>query len=304
MFSTIEGIDIYSKINRSHTGPADDTPYAVMHTSRGCGAQCTFCHAASEGFNRALIGRSIANIIEELDYLKDKGVKTLSIEDDNFGGFSPRRTDIAVKILEEIEKRDFRGVYFPNGLTLVSYQNNDFALLKKLRDLADRGMKIRTSLPFECGDNETLKELIHKPHDLNTIETVLGELKRGSYLTNPNIELDAFFMVGIVGFNGNAFLSETNQSIQRTFDLARRVAEQRILVNVWWMKPNPGRPQYLLWRKKYPEKPFYELQFLFPSCIWGSEQQELELNSKIAAINREMAYLGVGSKGPIYPVDQ
>lgn len=302
LFSRENGTDIYSKINRSHTGPADSIPYAVMHTSRGCGALCTFCHVAEEGYNRTLIGRSLTNIVEELNLLREEGVQTISIEDDNFGGFHPARTELAVKILEEIQARGFKGIYFPNGITLRSYLNNDHALPRQLRKMADGGMKVRNSVPIECGDDYTLNKIIHKPHTLETVTSVLGEIGSGGYLGHPNIELDAFFMVGIVGYSERKLMPESYESIEKTFALVREIAELGILVNVWWMKPNPGRPQYDVWREKFPEKPFYELQFLFPSGIWGSEDQELRLNERIRDINLEMARLGVGSKRPIYPV--
>jgi radical SAM superfamily enzyme YgiQ (UPF0313 family) len=102
LFARIGDQDIYSHINQSHTGPVDYTPYAVMHTSRGCGGACTFCHTQYNGFDRTLIRRSLENIFSELKDLKSHGVQTISIEDDNFGGFSSWQTDIAVRVLEKI----------------------------------------------------------------------------------------------------------------------------------------------------------------------------------------------------------
>ena len=168
--------------------------------------------------------------------------------------------------------------------------------------MADDGIKVRNSLPIECGDDYTLRKIIHKPHTLDMVHSVLHELTSGGYLKHPSIELDAFFMVGIGGYDGKKAVPESYESIEKTFALAREAAELGILVNVWWMKPNPGRPQYDLWRAKFPEKQFYELQFLFPSGIWGTEEQELRLNESIRSINGEMAKIGVGSKRPIYPV--
>jgi hypothetical protein len=69
------------------------------------------------------------------------------------------------------------------------------------------------------------------------------------------------------------------------------------------MKPNPGGPQYRLWREKYPDKPFYELQFLFPSGIWASEEEEMVLDQQIRQFNCEMETAGHGSRRPIYPVE-
>lgn len=302
LFARINGVDIYSVINRSHTGTVDHTPYAVMHTSRGCGGQCTFCHVNYGGFDNTLIGRSLANIGLELDDLRRRGVNTISIEDDNFGGFSSERTAFSVEILREIAKRNFQGVYFPNGVTIRSMINNNFILLRQLRHMADQGTKIRNSLPIESGDSETLSRIIHKPHNLEMVEKMLGELRNGGYLHHSNLKLDAFFMVGVTGYGQRTGLvRESMSAIERTFGIARRVGGLGILVNVWWMKPNPNGPQYKLWRAKFPRKPFYELQFLFPSGIWGTEEEEMTLDAQIREINKEMVALGVGSKRPIYP---
>ncbi|MBU0760059.1 MAG: hypothetical protein KJ858_00040, partial [Nanoarchaeota archaeon] len=175
---------------------------------------------------------------------------------------------------------------------------------RTLRTMADSGIKVRSSLPFECGNDHTLRDLIRKPHSLGNIKAVLSEVCTGGYLSHPNIELDAFFMAGIVDHQDGRFISETHKSIADTFSLARRTAEKGILVNVWWMKPNPGRPQYDLWRNKFPDKPFHELQFLYPSGLWGTEEEEKRLDEEIKKINLETTRAGVGSKRPIYPVER
>jgi len=299
LFARREGKDIYSAINQSHTGPVDYAPYGVMHTSRGCGGGCTFCHTQYNGFDRTLIRRSLENIFSELGDLESRGVQTISIEDDNFGGFTSEQTDLAVRILEEIEKLGFRGVYFPNGMTVRSMNNNDHAILRQLRSMADNGIKVRNSLPAESGDDRTLKELIRKPHNLDEVQAVLEELSDG-YLRHPNIDIDAFFMVGVVGYDDK---KETEESIQKTFDLADRVSDLGMRVNIWWMKPNPNGPQYRLWREKFPDAPFYKLQFSFTPGIWGTPEEELRLDEMIRKKNSQMNEKGAGSKRPIYPVE-
>ncbi len=297
LFARIGGKDIYSTINQSHTGPVDYTPYAVMHTSRGCGGGCSFCHTQYGGFDRTLIRRSLENIFAELKDLKSCGVQTISIEDDNFGGFTLEQTALAVRILEEVEELGFRGVYFPNGMTVRSLLNNQFSILRQLRKMADHGIKVRNSLPAESGDETTLRELIRKPHNLEEVQAVLNELKEG-YLGHENMEIDAFFMVGVVGYDDK---KETTPSIQRTFDLADQVSDLGMRVNVWWMKPNPNGPQYKQWREQFPDTPFYQLQFSFPPGIWSSEEEELRLDELVRMKNREMVAKGTGSKRPIYP---
>ncbi|MBU3940844.1 MAG: B12-binding domain-containing radical SAM protein [Nanoarchaeota archaeon] len=301
LFARVGDIDIYSEINQSHTGPVDYAPYGVLHTSRGCGGNCTFCHTQYNGFDKTLIRRSLGNISFELKELKDNGVQTVSIEDDNFGGFSLEQTEIAVEVLEEIERLRFKGVYFPNGMTVKSMINGDYAILRQLRGMADLGIKVRNSLPIESGDDGTLRDLIRKPHDLDMVQTVLDELKKG-YLYHENIDIDTFFMVGVVGYDSGEFLRETEGSIQRTFDLADIVSDLGMRVNIWWMKPNPNGPQYKLWRQRFPDEPFYKLQFSFTPGIWDSPEEEARLNEQIQKKNSEMEAKGAGSMRPIYPV--
>lgn len=303
LFAHIDGVDIYSRINRSHTGPADEVPYAVMHTSRGCGGACVFCHIQYQGYDGTLIRRGVGNIDEELSHLRETGYRTISIEDDNFGGFNDRQVQFALDVLDRIAAHGFSGVYFPNGLTLRSMVACDHAVLKKLRKLADAGIKVRNSLPIESGDSHTLRKIIRKPHTLEHVHAVLRELKNG-YMEHPNFDVDAFFMVGVVAVDPRTRRStpEPASSVERTIELGRRCGELGLRVNLWWMKPNPGGPQYELWREKYPQRPFYELQFLFPSGIWGTEEQERLLDERIRNFNLEMEMSGNGSLRPIYPV--
>lgn len=299
LFARRDNQDIYSVINQSHTGPVDYIPYAIMHTSRGCGGGCAFCHTQFGGFDKTLIRRSLKNIFFEIEDLKSRGVQTISIEDDNFGGFSSEQTNLAVKILKNIKRLGFKGIYFPNGMAIKSMINNDYAILRQLKNMADHGIKIRNSLPIESGDDKTLKALICKPHNLNDVQAVLEELKNG-YLHHPNIDIDAFFMVGVVGYDSK---KETEESIKKTFNCADWVSDLGVRVNIWWMKPNPNGPQYKLWRNSFPDAPFYKLQFSFASGIWGSVEKELWLDNMIRKKNAQMNKKGVGSKRPIYPVD-
>ncbi|MBU0648820.1 B12-binding domain-containing radical SAM protein [Patescibacteria group bacterium] len=303
LFPISNGVDIYSSINLSHTGPVDPPPYAVMHTSRGCGAACTFCHTRYGGFDRTLIRRSLSNVFSELEYLRDRGVNTVSIEDDNFGGFSTNQLDFSLAVLEKVQELEFQGLYFPNGMTIRSMINDGFRLLRKLRELADAGLKIRSSLPAESGDDHTLRHIINKPHGVNDISQISRELMTG-YLAHENIDLDVFFMIGAVGYNyrDGQFLREKKASMRKTLELADKMANLGIRVNIWWMKPNPNGPQYKLWRSLNPEAPFYFLQFAFPSGIWGDEEEELYWNEIIEKKNEEMGKQGVGSRRPIFRV--
>ena len=181
----------------------------------------------------------------------------------------------------------------------------DHGVLRKLRELADAGLKVRNSLPIESGDDDTLRRIIRKPHTLEHVDRVLRELADG-YIGHPNLDIDAFFMAGVVAVDParKTPIRETLSSIERTIALGRRCGELGLRVNLWWMKPNPRGPQYELWRDKYPDKPFHELQFLFPSGIWSTEEEELLLDQRIRDFNSEMEIQGHGSRRPIYPVGQ
>ena len=159
----------------------------------------------------------------------------------------------------------------------------DHGVLRKLRELADAGLKVRNSLPIESGDDDTLRRIIRKPHTLEHVDRVLRELADG-YIGHPNLDIDAFFMAGVVAVDParKTPIRETLSSIERTIALGRRCGELGLRVNLWWMKPNPRGPQYELWRDKYPDKPFHELQFLFPSGIWSTDSSINEFGISIA----------------------
>jgi hypothetical protein len=90
---------------------------------------------------------------------------------------------------------------------------------------------------------------------------------------------------------------------KKTFDLADKVSDLGMRVNIWWMNPNPNGPQYKQWREKFPDAPFYRLQFSFTSGIWSSPEKELRLDEMIRKKNSQMNEKGAGSKRPIYPLE-
>lgn len=83
---------------------------AQISTSRGCISKCTFC--ASQLFWKKWRGRSVNNIVDELEYIvKEYDISTFNIMDGSFedpGGTSNRIWDIANEIL----RRDLFVSYF------------------------------------------------------------------------------------------------------------------------------------------------------------------------------------------------
>lgn len=292
VYKKVDGSDIYSQINNPHSGPIDNLPYAILTTSRNCNYKCTFC-STPYGWDR----KSINLIKKELRQLREEGVRTVQIEDDNFGGHREKDVRDACKVADKIYELDFKELDFPNGLTIRSMIGYDFALLRKLRTLSENEVKIGISVPFESGSDYTL-EISRKPHNMEMSKKLLNELVSGGYVNNPNFNLEAFFMVGVINEYGDR---ERWEDIRKTFEFAEEVGRKyEMRVNVWICKPNPPNHQYREWRKRNPEAGFEKLMFSDPSGIWGNEEEEMLLFEKVKQFNEQTFEEGFGSKRNIF----
>lgn len=288
-----DGMDIYSYINNPHSGPIDNIPFSVLMTQRNCNFNCSFC-STPNGWER----RELLDIKKELYLLKYDGIRTIQIEDDNFGGHTSQHLKDACKIVGMIAEIGFSELDFPNGVTIKSLCDSNYALLEKLGNLAKNGKKIRISLPLESGNNNTLKKLIRKPHFAKMIKKLLKKIKKEDLIDNPHFVLEAFFMVGVVDEYGNR---EPINSINDTFRFAEWIGrEYGIDINLWICKPNPPKPQYRVWRRKNPNKGFERLMFAEPSGIWGNENEERSLLNRVKEFNNYALEEGFGSKRAIF----
>jgi len=86
---------------------------ALISTSRGCKARCSFC--ATQLFWKKWRGRSIENIVDEIDYIVNQyGVRVFNFIDSSFEdtGNNENNLERITKIAREIIRRSLRVYYF------------------------------------------------------------------------------------------------------------------------------------------------------------------------------------------------
>ncbi len=103
-----------------------DRKFATILTEYGCPFTCDFCIMSSIGYKY----RSVANIIEEMRYLKQSGINELYINDQTFGSSRNRATELLQRMIEE--KFNFRWFCF-SRLDIV---DEEFMALMKKAGLA------------------------------------------------------------------------------------------------------------------------------------------------------------------------
>ncbi|MGA2385343.1 MAG: radical SAM protein, partial [Candidatus Bathyarchaeia archaeon] len=194
--------------------------YFPMVTSRGCPGRCVFCsiHAVWGHRWRA---RSPENVVGEIETLVSKyGIREIHFEDDNLTLSKQRMMRICELILE-------RGLDItwltPNG---VAVNTLDFGLLEKMR----KSGCYQLSFGIESGDPSVLKNIIHKPLNLDRVKQIVDCSKRLGIWTH------GFFVIGFPG--------ESAESIRRTINFAKEADFDS--ANFFIAAPYPGTPLYSL----------------------------------------------------------
>ncbi|MGE4297253.1 MAG: radical SAM protein [Desulfovibrionaceae bacterium] len=195
--------------------PADATslPVAPIMTSRGCPGACTYC-CTKQIFGRRFRGRSVENILEEVDILVNRfGIKELHFLDDNL---STNRKRI-LALCAELKKRAYPIKYeIANGIRADMV---DREILLALRGI---GM-VNIGFGVESGNEEILK-IIRKGIDKDTVRRVMAMAKELGF------ETWGFFIIGLYGENA--------QTVQDTIDFAIELDPDfaKFLI----LKPFPG----------------------------------------------------------------
>ena len=193
-------------------------PFMNLITSRGCPYRCTFC-SSTNFWGNAYRTRSVANVLEEMDYLVNKlGVREFKFFDDNLTADKPR----AKAIFQGMVDRKFHVTWnTPNGIHVVHLDD-------ELLDLMIASGCYELTLAVESGDPEVLKNIIRKPTRLPEVEEAAKRIRKkglGSY---------GFFIIGFPG--------ETREQIQHTLDFSRKLDLDRI--SCFIANPLPGTEMY------------------------------------------------------------
>lgn len=191
-----------------------------VETSRGCIFRCTYCVNASkrEPFRKM----SPEKVIESLEHIVAQGVKTITINDDNFF-IDKKRANRILNLIDE-KKWGLEIFVAVRSDYLSSIEDSDYELMKKA------GIKM-FGIGVESGSEKTLKRINKK----EGIEAMFEANKR---LAKHKINAWVHFIYGFPG--------ETLDDFLETYKAMKMITKENPYahVNLNRLIPNPGTPSF------------------------------------------------------------
>jgi magnesium-protoporphyrin IX monomethyl ester (oxidative) cyclase len=185
-------------------------------TSRGCPYRCRFCSSTIHWGGRLRV-KSVDKVLAEIAHLRETfRVGEIKFEDDNLTFDEKRAKDL------------FRGMIgrglalpwnTPNGVAIRHLDDEMLGLMKQ-------SGCYELTLAVESGDPDVLKNIIHKPLDLEEARTAARRIKA------HGIETAGYFIVGFPG--------ETRAQIENTLRFAMDLKLDRVYIFMY--TPLPGTP--------------------------------------------------------------
>ena len=197
-------------------------PALPIFTSRGCPYKCKYC-ASTNFWGSSIRFRSVENIIEEIEYNKEKfKVTTFEIWDDNFTFSRKRLIKFCKKISEKGIKADF---YLPNGIRADTINRK---LIKLMKNVGFKGI----ILAPESGSQKIL-ENVNKNQDLKIVREMANIIQDEGILTS------AYFILGLPG--------ETAKTALKTIRYGASLSLNGISYFIF--TPLPGSELFKEWSK-------------------------------------------------------
>jgi magnesium-protoporphyrin IX monomethyl ester (oxidative) cyclase len=230
------------------------SPWVNMITSRGCPAKCAFC-SSTRFWGHCYRVRKPELVLDEMEELVSRwGVKEIKFFDDNLAAHLGRAKEIFRGM---IDRKIDVAWNTPNG---IGIHNLDYETI----DLMKRSGCYELTLAVESGDPYVLKNIVHKPFNLDRaveVAKILRRMKLGTY---------GFFIIGFPG--------ETKEQIHHTISFAKKLNLDRISVFV--ANPLPGTEIFdVAMRNGYISEdfPFEEADYLnarFDTPQWSGKWVE------------------------------
>ena len=177
----------------------------AMITSRGCPYHCSFC---GNIFNTPVRFRSVANIIGEVEQLKERGVNHLRFVDDNF----TLNPDL-FNLCWELKKLNVK---------FRCHTRSNLVSAQKIAPLAGAGCE-ECSLGIESADDTVLK--LNKK-----METVATHRKAVKLLKQAGIAVKYYWMSGLPG--------ETDKTIELNMEFMKETQPAKWTLSTF--TPYPG----------------------------------------------------------------
>ena len=209
-----------------------------ISSSRGCYGSCSFCSVSSfYGMSKGKKwrARSPKNIVDEVEYLNNKGYRNFSFTDDNFLGPGNNGKSRATQIAEEIINRNI-DINFN-----ITTRSNDI-LNKRLLLMLKKAGLTNVFLGIESGVQEVLSRM-------NKKTTVKQNKDAIALLKELNIKLST----GFIMFDNETSINEVEENLRFIEETKIFKTETPILLlNKLW--PIPGTP---IEKKLFIEKKLY-----------------------------------------------
>lgn len=220
-----------------------DKLYPRIITGRGCPFKCAFCYEGMSGNKYRM--RSAENVIEEIDYILERGeIRYIRFLDDTFT-VNPRRTMKICNALRERSKEGKNFMWFAEGRVDVLSKNPRLLYAMSLSGIAN------IQLGVECADQKIL-DLYEKNITLRQIEEVVYLCSQALI---PSISIN--FILG-----GPFESKETIKKNLEFIEKLMKIAPGRLNVSSSLLVPFPGTAI-----SRNPEK--YGLNIIDPDCITG-----------------------------------
>lgn len=197
-----------------------------MLTSRGCPYNCIFCsQTIRESYGKEVRFREPSSVVDEMVYLKQKGVNIISFDDDNFTTFKSH----VVGICEEIKNRGLKIMWSAHA----RIDNCDEDLLKIMKEAGC----ILLRFGIESGSEKIIKILKKTDDEDSWMDKAKVVFKTARKI---NLSTAALFLIG------NPL--ETKKDIKKSISLAKELEPD--LLQIHFFTPYPGSPAYEQFRDK------------------------------------------------------
>jgi len=164
----------YLQINVPFSPVPKGTRVAQLLTSRGCPIGCSFC--ASSNMYKRYRHRSVANVMAEIKQLKERyNIDEIQFADDNL----TLNRDHSVEFFNALKEANLLWCT-PNG-TMVN------TLTPELLDLMAQSGLYQITLSLDSANARTLKNLHHKPVNLNSIPGLIAKAKEYGIFTHGTL---------------------------------------------------------------------------------------------------------------------
>ena len=250
----------------AYAGVQDKKQNFHVMTSRGCPHHCCFCSSHTV-HGRAMRFYSLKRVKEDFLKLRDVyGAKTLVFQDDHFMADKKR----ALEILGFIREMHITAI-FQNGIALYTLDREVLEAFKSA------GID-QIVLAVESGSDKVLREIMHKPLNLNIVKKVADECRELGMYTDINI------LIGLPG--------ETKQDIEDT-----RVFLKSIHAN--WFRIMVATPLVgselleICIKKNYVESGYIDCNY--KKAVIGTEDFTAEwIQEKAYTLNLELNFIANG----------